>query len=148
MRLQYALKKIIVKLSEEGIPQSVVREISTLMQLRHQSHPNIIKCALSLFVCVCVSRLHDIFHGLLNDREMYLNVVYEKCDWDLYEFLRLIPRDMPDSQIRLLSQQACPLSAASADGCSCSTGSTSCTRIPSCIAISNRRISSSIAIRR
>lgn len=40
---QYALKKIKVQLSEEGIPQSVIREISTLKAIERADHPNITK---------------------------------------------------------------------------------------------------------
>lgn len=50
-------------------------------------------------------RLHDVFHGQIDKTEMCLSVVYEKCDWDLYEFLRTIPRDMGDHQCRHIAKQ-------------------------------------------
>ncbi|KIH48356.1 hypothetical protein ANCDUO_21576 [Ancylostoma duodenale] len=36
-------------------------------------------------------------------------MVVEKCDWDLYSFLKDIPRDMPDHQCRLLAKQVVTL---------------------------------------
>ncbi|VDM27331.1 unnamed protein product [Toxocara canis] len=36
---------------------------------------------------------------------MCLSVVYERCDWDLYDFLRDIPRDMGDTQCRHIARQ-------------------------------------------
>uniref|UniRef100_A0A915A637 cyclin-dependent kinase n=2 Tax=Parascaris univalens TaxID=6257 RepID=A0A915A637_PARUN len=89
---QYALKKIIVKITEDGIPQSIIREISALRALHHLDHPNIVK-------------LHDVFHCLNGNDEMCLSVVYERCDWDLYDFLRSIPRDMGDAQCRHIARQ-------------------------------------------
>lgn len=55
------------------------------------------------FIYYC--RLHDVFHGQIDKGEMCLSVVYEKCDWDLYEFLRTIPRDMGDHQCRHIAKQ-------------------------------------------
>lgn len=52
-----------------------------------------------------IFRLHDVFHGQIDKGEMCLSVVYEKCDWDLYEFLRTIPRDMGDPQCRHIAKQ-------------------------------------------
>lgn len=40
-----------------------------------------------------------------SDTELLLCVLYEKCDWDLYEFLKGIPRDMGDSQCRKIAKQ-------------------------------------------
>lgn len=40
-----------------------------------------------------------------NNGTMSLNVVFEKCDWDLYEFLQKIPRDMPELQCRTFARQ-------------------------------------------
>uniref|UniRef100_A0AAF5PKZ8 cyclin-dependent kinase n=1 Tax=Wuchereria bancrofti TaxID=6293 RepID=A0AAF5PKZ8_WUCBA len=90
--IQYALKKMIVRITEDGIPQSIIREISALRALHNLDHPNIVK-------------LHDVFHGQIDKGEMCLSVVYEKCDWDLYEFLRTIPRDMGDHQCRHIAKQ-------------------------------------------
>ncbi|EJW88763.1 CMGC/CDK/CDK4 protein kinase [Wuchereria bancrofti] len=84
---------MIVRITEDGIPQSIIREISALRALHNLDHPNIVK-------------LHDVFHGQIDKGEMCLSVVYEKCDWDLYEFLRTIPRDMGDHQCRHIAKQA------------------------------------------
>lgn len=40
-----------------------------------------------------------------NDGSMSLNVIIEKCDWDLYDFLNKIPRDMPEAQCRSFAKQ-------------------------------------------
>ncbi|VDN02771.1 unnamed protein product [Thelazia callipaeda] len=90
--VQYALKKMVVRVTEDGIPQSIIREISALRALHYLDHPNIVK-------------LQDVFHGQIKNGEMCLSVVYEKCDWDLYEFLRTIPRDMGDHQCRFIAKQ-------------------------------------------
>ncbi|KAI6191549.1 CMGC/CDK/CDK4 protein kinase [Aphelenchoides bicaudatus] len=89
---EYALKRINMKQNSEGIPQSVLREIAALMAVKHFNHPNLTK-------------LHDAFVMRNDDGAMSLNVVFEKCDWDLYEFLNQIPRDMPEAQCRLFACQ-------------------------------------------
>ena len=45
-----ALKKIKVPLTEEGIPMSMLREISTLKLLDQYAHPNIIRCVCLRFL--------------------------------------------------------------------------------------------------
>ncbi|KAI1724186.1 protein kinase domain-containing protein [Ditylenchus destructor] len=88
---QYALKKIQMKSDEGGIPQNVVREISSIVSIRTLDHPNVVK-------------LHDAFVSR-NQQELCLNIIFEKCDWDLQEFLRAIPEDMCDGQCRHLARQ-------------------------------------------
>uniref|UniRef100_A0A914W350 Protein kinase domain-containing protein n=1 Tax=Plectus sambesii TaxID=2011161 RepID=A0A914W350_9BILA len=90
--LLFALKKIKVPLSEDGVPQSVIREISALKAIERADHPNITK-------------LIDVCHGLVNEQELYIHVIFEKCDWDLYDFLQRIPVDMSDVQIRHMAKQ-------------------------------------------
>ncbi|KAJ1355905.1 hypothetical protein KIN20_013480 [Parelaphostrongylus tenuis] len=90
---EYALKKIVVGVNDDGVPQSVLREISSMMALRRLRHKNI-------------TLLHDVFHTLENNGcDLHINMVVEKCDWDLYSFLKDIPRDMPDHQCRLIAKQ-------------------------------------------
>ncbi|RCN44824.1 kinase domain protein [Ancylostoma caninum] len=90
---EYALKKIVVGVNDDGVPQSVLREISSMMSLRRLRHKNI-------------TLLHDVFHTLENNGcDLHINMVVEKCDWDLYSFLKDIPRDMPDHQCRLIAKQ-------------------------------------------
>ncbi|ETN73655.1 kinase domain protein [Necator americanus] len=92
---EYALKKIVVGVNDDGVPQSVLREISSMMSLRRLRHKNI-------------TLLHDVFHTLENNGcDLHINMVVEKCDWDLYSFLKDIPRDMPDHQCRLIAKQRC-----------------------------------------
>uniref|UniRef100_A0A914D924 cyclin-dependent kinase n=1 Tax=Acrobeloides nanus TaxID=290746 RepID=A0A914D924_9BILA len=89
---EHALKRIAMKITDEGIPQSVLREIAVLASLRKLHHPNI-------------TQLHDAFITTKNEGEMYLNVVYERCDWDLHDFLTNIPRNMGDPQCRHFARQ-------------------------------------------
>ncbi|EPB72929.1 kinase domain protein [Ancylostoma ceylanicum] len=90
---EYALKKIVVGVNDDGVPQSVLREISSMISLRRLRHKNI-------------TLLHDVFHTLENNGcDLHINMVVEKCDWDLYSFLKDIPRDMPDHQCRLIAKQ-------------------------------------------
>lgn len=64
-----------------------------MMALRRLRHKNI-------------TLLHDVFHTLENNGcDLHINMVVEKCDWDLYSFLKDIPRDMPDHQCRLIAKQ-------------------------------------------
>ncbi|KAK0424746.1 hypothetical protein QR680_008827 [Steinernema hermaphroditum] len=92
--LEYAMKTILMRMSEEGIPQNLLREISTLKALQRIEHPNI-------------TRMHDVVVTSCerDNYDMCVNVIYEKCDWDLYEFLRMIPRDMSDMQCRHFGRQ-------------------------------------------
>lgn len=75
-----ALKKIRVRLSEEGVPMSTLREISTLRQLEKFEHPNIV-------------RLLDICHGRRSehDNQLILMLVFEHVDQDLSAFLEKCP---------------------------------------------------------
>ncbi|KAI6215809.1 BMA-CDK-4, isoform b [Aphelenchoides besseyi] len=75
--LKFALKQITMKPADEGIPQSVMREISTLRALGN--HDNITRG---------------------NGGPNTLNVVFEKCDCDLAEFVCKQTEDLPVEQIR------------------------------------------------
>uniref|UniRef100_A0A914HXW3 Protein kinase domain-containing protein n=1 Tax=Globodera rostochiensis TaxID=31243 RepID=A0A914HXW3_GLORO len=90
-REQFAMKKIPVKATEEGIPQSVVREVASLVALKQMKHPNIL-------------RLHDAFIRRKEDT-ISLNIVCEKCDWDLCDFLRKIPHEMCNAQCKHFARQ-------------------------------------------
>lgn len=85
---EFALKEIMIRNAEEGVPQSVIREVATLKML---SHPNIV-------------RLHEAFVRP-KDGTICLYIVTEKCDWDLFVFLRDIPRDMGNHQCRHFAKQ-------------------------------------------
>jgi serine/threonine protein kinase len=62
-----AMKKVRIALTEDGVPMSVLREISLLRHLGKYNHPNIV-------------RLIDICHGPRYDREMVLYLVFEHVD--------------------------------------------------------------------
>ncbi|CAI4224063.1 unnamed protein product [Auanema sp. JU1783] len=91
---QFALKKIQVTVNEEGVPQSVLREIATMKSFHRLYHKNVL-------------RMHDVFHYVdSNDPSfLFINMVIEKCDWDLYTFLKEIPKDMPEHQSRFIARQ-------------------------------------------
>uniref|UniRef100_A0A1I7ZH04 cyclin-dependent kinase n=1 Tax=Steinernema glaseri TaxID=37863 RepID=A0A1I7ZH04_9BILA len=91
---EYAMKTILMRIGDEGIPQNLLREISTLKALQRIEHPNI-------------TRMHDVVATSCqrDNFDMCVNVIYEKCDWDLYEFLKMIPRDMSDMQCRHFARQ-------------------------------------------
>ena len=62
-----AMKKVRIALTEDGVPMSVLREISLLRHLGKYNHPNIV-------------RLIDLCHGPRYDREMVLYLVFEHVD--------------------------------------------------------------------
>jgi len=73
-----AIKKVKLALTEDGVPMSVLREISLLKQLGKSNHPNIV-------------RLLDICHGQRLDREMVLYLVFEHVDQDLNLYIEKCP---------------------------------------------------------
>jgi len=75
-----ALKKIRVRLSDEGVPMSTLREIATLRQLEKSQHPNIV-------------RLLDICHGQRSEQgnQLILVLVFEHIDQDLAAYLEKCP---------------------------------------------------------
>ncbi|KAI6189193.1 CMGC/CDK/CDK4 protein kinase [Aphelenchoides besseyi] len=83
-KVKFALKRITMKPSDEGIPQSVIREISTLKALGF--HKNI-------------TRFYDAFALQERSGLNSLNVVFEKCDCDLNDFMRRQRDDLPLSKI-------------------------------------------------
>ncbi|CAD6191106.1 unnamed protein product [Caenorhabditis auriculariae] len=90
---EYALKQINVSVNEEGIPQSVLRELSVMKSLTSLRHPNVLG-------------LVNVFHTLLGKKEgMKINMIVEKCDWDLHLFLKGIPRNCPEKQCRHIARQ-------------------------------------------
>ena len=70
-----------IALTEDGVPMSVLREISLLRHLGKYSHPNIV-------------RLVDICHGDRSpgDREMVLYLVFEHMEQDLAVYLERCPQ--------------------------------------------------------
>jgi len=73
-----AIKKVKLALCDDGVPMSVLREISLLKQLGKSNHPNIV-------------RLLDICHGQRMDREMVLYLVFEHVDQDLNLYIERCP---------------------------------------------------------
>lgn len=73
-----AMKKIKVPLTDEGIPVSTLREISTLKQLDKEEHPNII-------------RLLDICQGERREKRLSLYLVFEHAEQDLATYMQNYP---------------------------------------------------------
>ncbi|RWS04883.1 Cyclin-dependent kinase 6-like protein [Dinothrombium tinctorium] len=75
-----ALKKIRVPLTEDGVPATLIREISLLKQLENYNHPNIV-------------RLLDICPGKKVERErlLILYLVFEHIEQDLATYLENCP---------------------------------------------------------
>ncbi|CAI2358083.1 unnamed protein product [Caenorhabditis sp. 36 PRJEB53466] len=90
---EYALKQILISSKYEGIPQSVLREITVMKHLAKKAHPNIVS-------------LKTVFHQIDPQRSILrINMIMEKCDWDLYTFLKHIPRSVPEHQARHVTAQ-------------------------------------------
>jgi len=73
-----AMKKVRIALTDDGVPMSILREISLLRHLGKYNHPNIVK-------------LEDICHGPRHNREMVLYLVFEHMDQDLTAYLARCP---------------------------------------------------------
>ena len=75
-----ALKKVKIPMTKEGVPVSLLREISLLRGLEAFDHPNIVK-------------LLDVCHGRRLEREqiLYLYLVLEHVEQDLGTYLEKCP---------------------------------------------------------
>merc|ERR1719166_165266 len=73
-----AMKKVRIALTEDGVPMTILREISLLRHLGKYNHPNVVK-------------LVDICHGPRQEREMVLYLVFEHVDQDLNAYLGKCP---------------------------------------------------------
>merc|ERR1719195_2370095 len=76
--MSLAMKKVRIALTEDGVPMTILREISLLRHLGKYNHPNIVK-------------LVDICHGPRQEREMVLYLVFEHVDQDLNAYLAKCP---------------------------------------------------------
>merc|ERR1719195_2453771 len=76
--MSLAMKKVRIALTEDGVPMTILREISLLRHLGKYNHPNIVK-------------LVDICHGPRQEREMVLYLVFEHVDQDLNAYLSKCP---------------------------------------------------------
>ena len=75
-----ALKKVKIPMSKDGVPLSILREISLLRGLEVFDHPNIVK-------------LLDVCHGRQLEREntLYLYLIFEHVEQDLSTYLENCP---------------------------------------------------------
>ena len=93
-----ALKKVRVPLNEDGVPISLLREISVLKQLQSFEHPNVVRLSSkhsihSYILIYLMFRLLDICHGkqLENERQLILFLVFEHVEQDLDTYLQKCP---------------------------------------------------------
>jgi len=80
-------------------------KVASLVSLQRLKHPNILQ--LVLFKMNYFNnpiRLHDAFIRRRDD-QISLNILCEKCDWDLADFLLKIPHDMCDAQCKHFASQ-------------------------------------------
>ncbi|XP_055689014.1 cyclin-dependent kinase 6 [Lutzomyia longipalpis] len=90
-----ALKKVRVKLTDDGVPMSTLREIALLKQLESYSHPNIVK-------------LIDVCHGqrLEREQQLVLYLVFEHLEQDLAGYIQRLPSSgMTPHTIQRLSME-------------------------------------------
>lgn len=75
-----ALKKIKIPMTKDGVPTTILREISILRKLDDYNHPNIVK-------------LLDVCHGKRLEREniLYLHLIFEHVEQDLSTYLERCP---------------------------------------------------------
>jgi len=73
-----AMKKVRIAMTDDGVPMTILREISLLRHLGKYNHPNIVK-------------LEDICHGPRYEREMVLYLVFEHVDQDLNAYVTKCP---------------------------------------------------------
>merc|ERR1712062_914794 len=90
-----AMKKVRIALTEDGVPMTILREISLLRHLGKYNHPNIVK-------------LVDICHGPRQEREMVLYLVFEHVDQDLNAYLgKCPPPGLGQDKIRTSCGRCC-----------------------------------------
>ncbi|OQR77343.1 cyclin-dependent kinase 6-like [Tropilaelaps mercedesae] len=88
-----ALKKVRMAITDDGVPLSVLREISLLKQLESFNHRNIV-------------RLYDICHGKRETNDLVIFLVLEHVDQDLATFLEKCPAPgLEPELIKSLSHQ-------------------------------------------
>lgn len=90
-----ALKKLRVKLNEDGIPMSTLREIAILKQLDTFEHPNIV-------------RFYDVIHQTVLSDERFLTVylIFEHVDQDLCSYMeRCPPPGLSATNVKELTRQ-------------------------------------------
>uniref|UniRef100_A0A5S6QKG8 cyclin-dependent kinase n=1 Tax=Trichuris muris TaxID=70415 RepID=A0A5S6QKG8_TRIMR len=84
-----ALKRMVVRLSDGGIPQSILREIGLLRRMGDLEHPNIV-------------RMVEVFTHLLPCNELIISLVFEYCSCDLSFILKQAEGcPLDDAQIRV-----------------------------------------------
>merc|ERR1712062_124349 len=88
-----AMKKVRIALTEDGVPMTILREISLLRHLGKYNHPNIV-------------RLLDICHGPRYDSEMVLYLVFEHVEQDLSTFVQKCPPPgLPPAKVKHIMWQ-------------------------------------------
>ena len=87
-----ALKKVRIPLNEDGVPVSILREISLIRQLDKFQHPNIV-------------RFLDVCHGPRQGGEtsFTLFLVFEYVERDLAKFIQITPKEELNSKVKVIT---------------------------------------------
>lgn len=70
---------MIVRITDDGIPQSIIREISTLRALQNLNNPNIVKFVFNFLNIQMTSKFVEF--GSTIDERMVLGIVGDRCLW-------------------------------------------------------------------
>jgi serine/threonine protein kinase len=87
-----AMKRIRIKVTDEGLPISTVREIAYLRHLEKYDHENIVK-------------LLDVCHGPRLNSEQNIILIFEYIDYDLDTYMRRFTSNLSLEKIMDLMKQ-------------------------------------------
>lgn len=87
-----AMKRIRIKITEEGLPISTIREIAYLRHLEKYEHENIVK-------------LLDVCHGPRLNSEQNIILIFEYIDFDLDTYVKQFKGDLGLDMIKDLMRQ-------------------------------------------
>lgn len=87
-----AMKRIRIKITEEGLPISTIREIAYLKHLEKYENENIVK-------------LLDVCHGPRLNSEQNIILIFEYVDYDLDNYLRQFTTNLNLNKIIDLTRQ-------------------------------------------
>ena len=87
-----AMKRIRTKITEEGLPVNIIREIAYLRHLDKYDHENVVK-------------LLDVCQGPRLPSEQSIILIFEFIDYDLDTFIRSYPQILTTSKINDFMRQ-------------------------------------------
>ena len=87
-----AMKRIRTKITEEGLPVNIIREIAYLRHLEKYEHENVVK-------------LLDVCQGPRLPSEQSIILIFEYIDYDLDTYIRTYPNTLDSSKINDFTKQ-------------------------------------------